>query len=434
MAISRCLQNYKMTDKEIKVPNIGEFKNVEVIEVLVSNGQSLSKNDPLITIESDKSSVEIPSSVDGKIKSVKIKVGDKVSQGDLILTLEESKEEKKVLEKEAVNKEEPTVNQKNEKKVEQINPVHNLIKNNIGELSSASPKVRKFARELGVNINEIVGSERQGRVIENDVKNFIATKINSDQLKIETQPKKIISEFSHTDFGEVEIKDMPRVKKLASTYLVNSWTTIPHVTNHDEVDITEMEDFRASLTDMYTGERKKITPLAFIVKALVASLKKFPSFNSSIDDIENGKITIKKYFHVGIAVDTTHGLMVPKIRNADNKNISLISNELKTVSEQCKNLKIDKKEFFGGSMTITSLGGIGGSFFTPIINFPEVAILGVGKAQKKQIFIDGKFKTRTMLPISLSYDHRIIDGAEAARFNNDLKENLGKNFAYKLAV
>ena len=434
MAISRCLQNCKMTDKEIKVPNIGEFKNVEVIEVLVSNGQSLSKNDPLITIESDKSSVEIPSSVDGKIKSVKIKVGDKVSEGDLILTLEESKEEKKVVEKEVVNKEELTVNQKDEKKVEQINPVHNLIKNNIGELSSASPKVRKFARELGVDINEIVGSERQGRVIENDVKNFIATKVNSDQLKIETQPKKIVSEFSHTDFGEVEIKDIPRVKKLASTYLVNSWTTIPHVTNHDEVDITEMEDFRASLTDMYTGERKKITPLAFIVKALVASLKKFPSFNSSIDDIENGKITMKKYFHVGIAVDTIHGLMVPKIRNVDNKNISLISNELKTVSEQCKNLRIDKKEFFGGSMTITSLGGIGGSFFTPIINFPEVAILGVGKAQKKQIFIDGKFKTRTMLPISLSYDHRIIDGAEAARFNNDLKENLGKNFAYKLAV
>ena len=434
MAISRCQQNCKMTDKEIKVPNIGEFKNVEVIEVLVSNGQSLSKNDPLITIESDKSSVEIPSSVDGKIKSVKIKVGDKVSEGDLILTLEESKEEKKVVEKEVVNKEEPTVNKKEEKKVEQINPAHNLIKNNIGELSSASPKVRKFARELGVNINEIVGSERQGRVIENDVKNFIATNINSDQLKIETQSKKIISEFSHTDFGEVEIKDMPRVKKLASTYLVNSWTTIPHVTNHDEVDITEMEDFRASLTDMYTGERKKITPLAFIVKALVASLKKFPSFNSSIDNIENGKITMKKYFHVGIAVDTTHGLMVPKIRNADNKNISLISNELKRVSEQCKNLRIDKKEFFGGSMTITSLGGIGGSFFTPIINFPEVAILGVGKAQKKQIFIDGKFKTRTMLPISLSYDHRIIDGAEAARFNNDLKENLGKNFAYKLAV
>ena len=434
MAINQCQQNYKMSDKEIKVPNIGEFKEVEVIEVLVSDGQSLSKNDPLITIESDKSSVEIPSSVNGKIKSVKIKVGDKVSQGDLILTLEESIEEEKNIEKETIKEVEPVINQKHEEKIEKVNPPQNLIKKDNSELSSASPKVRKFARELGVNINEIAGSERQGRVVEDDIKNFISTKINKTPDKIETQPKKIVSEFSHSDFGETEIKDMPRVKKLASTYLVNSWTTIPHVTNHDEADITEMEDFRASLTDMYTGERKKITPLAFIIKALVSSLKKFPSFNSSIDDIENGKITIKKYFHVGIAVDTPHGLMVPKIRNADNKNISYISNELKTVSDQCRNLKIDKKEFFGGSMTITSLGGIGGSFFTPIINYPEVAILGVGKAQKKQIFINGKFETRTMLPLSLSYDHRIIDGAEAARFNNDLKENLGKNFAYKLAV
>ena len=434
MAINQCQQNYKMSDKEIKVPNIGEFKEVEVIEVLVSDGQSLSKNDPLITIESDKSSVEIPSSVNGKIKSVKIKVGDKVSQGDLILTLEESIEEEKNIEKETIKEVEPVINQKHEEKIEKVNPPQNLIKKDNSELSSASPKVRKFARELGVNINEIAGSERQGRVVEDDIKNFISTKINKTPDKIETQPKKIVSEFSHSDFGEIEIKDMPRVKKLASTYLVNSWTTIPHVTNHDEADITEMEDFRASLTDMYTGERKKITPLAFIIKALVSSLKKFPSFNSSIDDIENGKITIKKYFHVGIAVDTPHGLMVPKIRNADNKNISYISNELKTISDQCRNLKIDKKEFFGGSMTITSLGGIGGSFFTPIINYPEVAILGVGKAQKKQIFINGKFETRTMLPLSLSYDHRIIDGAEAARFNNDLKENLGKNFAYKLAV
>ena len=434
MAINQCQQNYKMSDKEIKVPNIGEFKEVEVIEVLVSDGQSLSKNDPLITIESDKSSVEIPSSVNGKIKSVKIKVGDKVSQGDLILTLEESVEEEKNIEKETIKEVEPVINQKHEEKIEKVNPPQNLIKKDNSELSSASPKVRKFARELGVNINEIAGSERQGRVVEDDIKNFISTKINKTPDKIETQPKKIVSEFSHSDFGEIEIKDMPRVKKLASTYLVNSWTTIPHVTNHDEADITEMEDFRASLTDMYTGERKKITPLAFIIKALVSSLKKFPSFNSSIDDIENGKITIKKYFHVGIAVDTPHGLMVPKIRNVDNKNISYISNELKTVSDQCRNLKIDKKEFFGGSMTITSLGGIGGSFFTPIINYPEVAILGVGKAQKKQIFINGKFETRTMLPLSLSYDHRIIDGAEAARFNNDLKENLGKNFAYKLAV
>ena len=434
MAANQCQQNYKMSDKEIKVPNIGEFKDVEVIEVLVSSGQSVSKNDPLITIESDKSSVEIPASFDGKVKSVKIKVGDRVSEGDLILTVEQSGEEEKKIEQKTIKEAEQVANQNQVEKIVKVNPVQNTIKKDNSEISSASPKVRKFARELGVNINEIVGSERQGRIVEDDVKNFISSRINKAPDKTKVQPKKIVSEYSHSDFGEIEVKDMPRVKKLASTYLVNSWTTIPHVTNHDEADITEMEDFRTSLTDMYTGERKKITPLAFIVKALVASLKKFPSFNSSIDDIENGKITMKNYFHVGIAVDTPHGLMVPKIRNADNKSISYISNELKIVSDQCRNLKIDKKEFFGGSMTITSLGGIGGSFFTPIINYPEVAILGVGKAQKKQIFINGKFETRTMLPLSLSYDHRIIDGAEAARFNNDLKENLGKNFAYKLAV
>ena len=423
-----------MSDNEIKVPNIGEFKDVEVIEVLVSNGQSVSKNDPLITIESDKSSVEIPSSFEGKVKSVNIKVGDKVSEGDSILIFENSE-----IIKEDVQDQPKTDKEKLKSKIKKETIVKDVqkkdyIKKNISEVSAASPKVRKFARELGVDVNQINGSQRQGRVVESDVKSFISSKINKATEVKEDQQKKIKNEFSHSDFGEVEVKEMPRVKKLASTYLVNSWTTIPHVTNHDEVDITEMDEFRSSLVDMYTGEKKKITPLAFIVKALVTSLKKFPIFNSSIDNIENGKITMKNYFHIGIAVDTPHGLMVPKIRNADNKNISHISSELKTVSEQCRNLKIDKKEFFGGSMTITSLGGIGGSFFTPIINFPEVSILGVGKSQKKQIFINGKFQTRTMLPISLSYDHRIIDGAEAARFNNDLKENLGKNFAYKLAI
>ena len=299
----------------------------------------------------------------------------------------------------------------------------------------ASPKARKFARELGIDINKISGSERQGRVTERDIKLFVSTKshenIKKNGIKKE---EKVKQEYLHSEFGEIEIKEIPRVKKLSSKYLMNSWTNIPHVTNHDEADITELEEFRTSLTDIYTGEKKKITPLAFIVKALTASLKKFPNFNSSIDEIEKGKMTIKKYYHIGIAVDTPHGLMVPKLRNADNKNISLIGEELKKLSDECRNLKIDKKELFGGSMTITSLGGIGGSFFTPIINYPEVAILGVGKSEKKQINIDGKFVTRIMLPLSLSYDHRIIDGAEAARFNNDLKENLGKNFAYKLAI
>jgi pyruvate dehydrogenase E2 component (dihydrolipoamide acetyltransferase) len=421
-----------MSETEIKVPNIGDFKDVEVIEVLVSEGQILQKNDPIITIESDKSSVEIPSNFEGKIKSLKIKVGDKISEGDLILILEETSATKE-------NTEEKPNIEKEFKKIKVIKPETeqtsiNQVKNLSNEISSASPKARKFARELGVDITQVVGSEKDGRVVEEDIKKFVSsTTKNINEIK-EDKIKKIKNEFEHSDFGEIEIKDIPRVKKLSSVYLTNSWTTIPHVTNHDEVDITEMENFRSSLTDMYTGEKIKITPLAFIIKALVASLKKFPSFNSSIDEIETGKMTFKKYFHIGIAVDTPNGLMVPKIRNADNKKISLLSKELKEVSELCRNLKIDKKELFGGSMTITSLGGIGGSFFTPIINFPEVAILGVGKSQKKQIFINGKFQIRTMLPISLSYDHRIIDGAEAARFNNDLKENLGKNFAYKLAV
>ena len=309
-----------------------------------------------------------------------------------------------------------------------------MSKKDLLKIVPASPKARKFARELGVDINKVQGTERDGRVIEKDIKLFVSNKSGQNEKVHINKNEENKLEYAHSEFGEIEIKDIPRVKKISSKYLVNSWTQIPHVTNHDEADITEMEEFRNSLTDIYTGEKKKITPLAFIVKALSASLKKYPSFNSSIDEIDNGKMTFKKYYHIGIAVDTPHGLMVPKLRNAENKNISLIADELKKISEECRNLKIDKKELFGGSMTITSLGGIGGSFFTPIINFPEVAILGIGKSQKKQIYLNGRFQIRTMLPLSLSYDHRIIDGAEAARFNNELKENLGKNFAYKLAV
>ena len=364
------------------------------------------------------------------VRALKIKVGDKVSEGDLILILENSSQKQDEVQKEPII-------EKEFKNTQVIKPeIHQTLtnQNKVTDISSASPKVRKFARELGVDINQVTGSERKGRVIESDVKSFVASKSNNLLNKENKNNEKVKQEYSHSEFGEIEIKDISRVKKLSSKYLINSWTTIPHVTNHDEADITELEEFRTSLTDIYTGEKKKITPLAFIVKAVTASLKKFPNFNSSIDEIEQGKMTVKKYCHIGIAVDTPHGLMVPKLRNADNKNISLIGKELKKLSDECKNLKIDKKELFGGSMTITSLGGIGGSYFTPIINYPEVAILGVGKSEKKQVHIDGKFVTRVMLPLSLSYDHRIIDGAEAARFNNDLKENLGKNFAYKLAV
>ena len=418
-----------MSNKDLIVPNIGEFKDVEVIEVLINEGDIINKNDPLITIESDKSSVEIPSIYSGKIEKLNLKVGDKVSEGSTIATIS-AKDEivENIKENKELDNKKETISQSeiNEIEIEEKKP---------SSIKLASPKARKFARELGIDVSEISGSERLGRVVESDIKKFAATKINNpNKIQQEKTEKKIQIQYPHSEFGEVEVKDIPRIKRIAAPHLVNSWSSIPHVTNHDEADITEMEEFRNSLTDIYSGQRKKITPLAFIIKALVTSLKNFPNFNSSIDDIDVGKITLKKYFHIGIAVDTPNGLMVPKIRNANNKNIDQISKELKQVSEDCRNLKIDKKEFFGGSMTITSLGGIGGSFFTPIINYPEVAILGVGRSYKKQIYIKDRFETRTVLPLSLSYDHRIIDGAEAARFNNDIKENLGRNFAYKLAV
>ena len=295
---------------------------------------------------------------------------------------------------------------------------------------SASPKARKFARELGADIHQIHGSQREGRVSEDDIRSFIKASLS------EKVPKKqaiVTQEYDHSEFGEIDIQQIPRIKKIAGAHLTKSWNEIPHVTHHDEADITEMEEFRTLLRDIHTGEKIKTTPLSFIIRALVKALIDFPIFNSSLD-VENEKMILKQYFHIGIAVDTPHGLMVPKIRDADKKDINTISSDLKRVSEACRNLKIDKKEFFGGSMTISSLGGIGGSFFTPIINYPEVAILGVSRSEVKQVFINGKFEKRTMLPLSLSYDHRIIDGADGVKFCKHLRESLGKDFAYKLAI
>ena len=355
---------------DLKVPNIGEFKDVEVIEVLVSEGQSIEKNDPLITIESDKSSVEIPSTDKGKVVNVTVKVGDKISEGSKILEIEVSKSSDAAKTNEIINNNEqslPKSDVKIEDRISQITPSQNIRSKSFNDnsLALASPKVRKFARELGVNINSIYGSERQGRVTETDIKNYISNnqKASLDR-KEEKSPKKINLEYAHSEFGEIETKDMPRVKKLASTYLMNSWSNIPHVTNHDEIDITELEDFRNSLTDIYTGEKKKITPLAFIIKALVASLKKFPSFNSSIDEIDSGKMTLKKYYHIGIAVDTPHGLMVPKIRDANNKSISVISKDLKEVSDLCRNLKIDKKEFCTSKTSLVILAMVSPFLFS----------------------------------------------------------------------
>ena len=505
---------------DLVVPNIGDFKNVEIIEVLIKENQNIKKNDGIITLESDKSSVEVPSQFSGKIKNIKVKVGDKISEGDKIGEIEitsneliqEKKSENKKIEvlKESIATNDTTLLKipplgtnkkliiseiflKKDKpiKIDQIalliedddsayeipSPISGIVKNiilkkdqqvKVGDsiaeilnqaleteikkqiiientiqdshgyqnIKSASPKIRKFARELGVDIQLVDGSARKGRILEEDIKKFIKgtlnNKVNKEAIikKIETKEEKL--PYEHGEFGEIDIQKIPRIKRLSGPHLVKAWNEIPHVTQFDEIDVTDMEHFRKSLIDLNTKEKITITPLAFIMKALVNGMIKYPNFNSSLESTGEN-IIYKKYFHIGVAVDTPHGLMVPKIRNVDQKDLLTLSNELRKISKLSKELKIDKKEFFGGSMTISSLGGIGGSFFTPIINNPEVAIIGIGKTETKQVFIDGKFIARAIMPISLSYDHRIIDGAEAARFCQDLKLSLGKNFAFNLS-
>ena len=417
-----------MTIKKILVPDMGDFKDVEVIEVLVNKDQDIKKNDSLITLESDKSSVEVPSTHEGKIEKIYVSVGDKINKGDLILTLESKQETNKPIEK---PKKELVKEKKQNKLVQVQQPAPGVPASG---KSSASPKIRKFARELGADISKIPGSQRSGRVSAEDVKNFVRSQVTVSQSEVQKKEvTKYVEEFSHEEFGEVSTHDLPRVKKLSGPHLVRSWTEIPHVTQHDEIDVTDMEQFRNSLYDYYTGEKIKVTPLAFIAKALVSALKEFPNFNASLNP-ESNKIIYKKYFHIGFAVDTPHGLMVPKLRNVDQMSIQKIGEELKNTSQLCRDLKIDKKEFFGGSMTVSSLGGIGGTHFTPIINPPEVAILGVGKTFDKLVKEKNQIVSKKILPISLSYDHRLIDGAEGARFCVYLGKCLGKDFAFKLAV
>jgi pyruvate dehydrogenase E2 component (dihydrolipoamide acetyltransferase) len=421
-----------MAEQKIVVPNIGDFKEVEVIEVLVKEGQKIKKDDSIITLESDKSSVEVPSNFSGIIKKINIKVGDKVSEGTTILSLNGEEKTQQVTQNQNGNTEDKNeiidFPKNNKKKEMQIN---SLIED--GKVKPASPNVRKFIRELGANISTITGSERSGRVTKDDVKDYIKSKLTDTPAVSTQEERNFKNEYEHSEFGEIEVKDIPRVKKLSGPHLVKSWSEIPHVTQHEEIDITEMEEFRSSLRDLYTGQKMSITPLAFIMKAMVNGLRTYPNFNASIDP-KNGKVIYKKYFHIGVAVDTPHGLMVPKIRDVDLMDIKEISHKLRTVSKLCRELKIDKKEFFGGSMTISSLGGIGGTFFTPIINPPELSILGVGKSYDKVVKKDGQIITRKILPVSLSYDHRFIDGAEGARFCVHLSNSLGKDFAFKLAV
>lgn len=421
---------------EVKVPDIGDYKNIPVIEVLVKPGDTVNAEDPLVTLESDKATMDVPSSAAGVVKEIKLKVGDKVSAGALVLTLEAgdggkpaAKEEKKAEPPKqpakeaapAVKKDEP----RKEKTEPRAAPQPQAPVNEAGfGKAHASPSVRRFARELGVDLSRVKGSGPKDRIVLEDVQGYVKGELarprgegsGGGSLGFNLPPMQPVD---FAKFGPVTSQPLSRIKKLSGGFLHRNWISIPHVTQHDEADITELEAFRKSQADEAKKSGIKFTMLGFLMKASVVALKQFPEFNASLStDGEN--LVMKNYFHIGVAVDTPNGLVVPVIRDVDKKGLLEIAKELGELSERMRGGKISPADLQGGCFSISSLGGIGGTFFTPIINAPEVAILGVGKAAMKPVWNGKEFTPRLMLPLSLSYDHRVIDGALGARFSSFL--------------
>jgi len=417
---------------EIRVPDIGDFKDVAVIELLVKPGDTVKVEQSLLTVESDKASMEIPSSAAGVVKELKVKLGDKVNVGDLIAVLEGSAAVR-AEPVEAQRAASPSTSSGRTESApapaaERTPPTAALPPHEpgapTGELPHASPSVRKFARELGVPLDEVKGTGPKGRITQEDVQAFTkavmkgeaSTKAGGrapagggEALGLLPWPK-----VDFAKFGAIERKDMGRIKKISGANLHRNWVMIPHVTNHDDADITELEAFRVQLNKENEKAGIKVTMLAFLIKACVAALKKFPEFNSSLD---GEQLVLKQYYHVGFAADTPNGLVVPVIKDADKKGVLQISQEMGDLAKKARDGKLGPADMSGAGFTISSLGGIGGRYFTPIINAPEVAILGVCKSQTEPVWDGKQFQPRLMLPLSLSWDHRVIDGAAAARFN-----------------
>ncbi|MBO9649819.1 MAG: dihydrolipoyllysine-residue acetyltransferase [Variovorax sp.] len=427
---------------EVKVPDIGDFKDVAVIEVLVKPGDSIKEEQSLITVESDKASMEIPSSASGVLKELKVKVGDKVNIGDLIAVVEGSgggaaapAAAQAAAAPVAATASAPVPAPAAAPAASAVAPApHDPTVAPSGKLPHASPSVRKFARELGVPLDEVKGSGLKGRITQEDVQNFtkavmsgaVSTKAagakapagggDGAALGLIPWPK-----VDFTKFGTVERKDLSRIKKLSGANLHRNWVMIPHVTNNDEADITELEAFRVSTNKENEKSGVKVTMLAFVIKAVVAALKKFPEFNTSLD---GDTLVYKQYYNIGFAADTPNGLVVPVLKDADKKGIIQISQEMGELAKKARDGKLGSADMQGGCFSISSLGGIGGTHFTPIINAPEVAILGLSKGQMKPVWDGKQFVPRLTLPLSLSYDHRVIDGAAAARFNAYLGQLL----------
>ena len=416
---------------DVIVPDIGDFEDVEIIEVFVKPGDAVNVEDPLITLESDKATMEVPSSDAGTIEKVLVKVGDRISAGTAAVRLITSGGV-------ATAPSVPAASTLEVAKVDSA-PVQAAPTSSAAEPSKidetafrkahASPSVRKFARELGVDLSKLSGSGRKNRITKEDVQNYVKQAVTKAESGVATVPATsgsgipAMPEVDFSKFGEIETQDLPRIKKISGKNLHRVWLNIPAVTHHDEVDITDLENFRKELKDEAAKQGVRITLLAFIMKALAANLKQFPTFNSSLTP-DGERLILKKYFHIGVAVDTPNGLVVPVIRDIDQKSVYDLARNLGEMSVKARDGKLKSQDMQGGSMTISSLGGIGGTAFTPLVNAPEVAILGLTRSRMQPVWNGKEFIPRLMQPVDVSYDHRVIDGAEAARFVASLGKYL----------
>lgn len=426
--------------KDVQVPDIGDFKEVEVIEILVKPGDTVAKEQSLISLESDKATMEIPSPEAGVVKEIKLKVGDKVSKGSPILVLEEASPgissdrpgtaPVSAPRSAAPSPTAPPVVPSVAVAAIKPDPVPLEPRDPTATLPHASPSIRKFARELGVDLARVKGTGAKGRILQEDVQAFVkgvmtgaaaqapAAKGGGLGFNLPAWP-----DVDFAKFGPVEVKPLSRIQKLSGPYLHRNWVSIPHVTQFDEADITDLEAFRKSQTIETEKNGFKLTMLAFMIKACVTALRKYPQFNASLDK-SGENLVVKKYFHIGVAVDTPGGLVVPVVRDADRKGVFDLARELAEISKVAKDGKLKAGDMQGGTFSISSLGGIGGTCFTPIINAPELAILGVSRSAIRPVWNGKEFAPRLMLPLSLSYDHRVIDGAVAARFTTELTKIL----------
>lgn len=405
-----------MKEIELKIPNLGEAEVTEIIEISVKNGDKLKKNDPIVVLESEKAAMEVPSDYDGVIKKVLVKEGENVKEGSIFAIIEVAEDEMK--ENQPAHSEEKEKNtvtkEQEEKKLNQREFQTNSI--DFSHIN-AGPAVRKIARELEINLKDVIGSGRNSMITKDDLKNYIQSLKNDKSLSY--------AELSDLkEFGPYEVLNQTRIRSMGAKNLYGSWANIPHVTHFDEADITVLEQQRSDLNEI---SAQKITPLSFVVKAVSLALEKYPIFNSSL--VGEGKIMQRNYINLGIAVNTKEGLIVPIIKDVNNLNIGQIANEIKLLTDKAKNKKLFTKDLSGGTFTISSLGGIGGTGFTPIINPPEVGIMGVSKTKKQLAFLEDRIIEKTLLPFSISYDHRVINGVDAGNFVNFIKETLEKGIA-----